>query len=91
MEEANQVRFSVVAHSVAAILMGWLSVVIDSASRALFAGIAGIVVLFAAGFLVQAVVGRKGRKWLVSNGAPFFLLVWAVSWIFFHNIGAFGA
>ncbi len=87
MNEINQIRFSVAANSIAAIAMGWASVVLTSMSRTLVAGVAGIVVMVVMGFAVQFATKNKDRKWWLSNGVLIFLLVWLVSWTTFLNLG----
>jgi hypothetical protein len=90
MDEVNHIRVSVAVHSIAAVIMGWASVYIAGASRALYAGIAGIVVMIVIGFAVQKALGNKGRKWWLANGVAMFLMVWLVSWLVFYNISISG-
>ncbi len=85
MEELTQTRISVAIHAVAAILIGWISVQVAAASRTLFAGALGIVILIVIGYLIENVTGKKGIKWWLSNGVIIYLLVWLVSWIYFFN------
>ncbi|MBM3303642.1 MAG: hypothetical protein FJY76_00980 [Candidatus Aenigmarchaeota archaeon] len=87
ISEISQVRVSVAVNCVAAIIMGWASVVLTSMSRTLVAGIAGIVVMVVVGFITQKAVKNADRKWWLSNGIVVFLLVWLVSWTVFHNLG----
>ena len=79
---------SVILHSVVAIIMGWLSVVITAMSRTLFAGVAGIFVMLAVGFITQMALKKPDRKWWLSNGVVIYLLIWLVSWTVFKNLGA---
>jgi len=88
MEEINQARFSVAINAVAAIMMGWASVVLTAMSRTLVAGVAGIIVMVIVGFITQKAVKNADRKWWLSNGVVVFLLVWLVSWTTFKNLGA---
>jgi len=87
MDEISQVRVSVAIHAAAAIIMGWVSVVLTAMSRTLVAGIIGIIVMVAVGFITQKAVRKTDRKWWLSNGVLIFLLVWLVSWTVFHNLG----
>ena len=75
MNDINQIRFSVAVNSIAAIAMGWASVVLTAMSRTLVAGIAGIVVMVVLGFIVQFATKNKDKKWWLSNGVVIFLLV----------------
>jgi hypothetical protein len=86
IDEAKQIQVSVAINVVAAVIMGWASVAITAMSRAIFAGIAGIVVMVVIGFAVQQLVGRRGRKWWLANGVAMFLLAWLVSWVVFFNM-----
>jgi len=87
MSDINQVRVSVVLNAVAAIAMGWASVILTSMSRTIVAGVAGIVIMLIVGFITQKVTKNSNRKWWASNGVLIFLLVWLVSWTTFKNIG----
>ncbi len=87
MNDINQIRFSVAVNSIAAIIMGWVSVILTSMSRTLVAGVAGIVVMVVLGFIVQFATKNKDRKWWLGNGVFIFLLVWLVSWTTFLNLG----
>lgn len=86
MNELNQSRVSLVMHTAVAIAMGWVSVLVASMSRTLFAVIIGIVVLCITGFAAQRVTKQKGIKLWAANGILIYLLLWFVSWTLFHNI-----
>ena len=86
MDDSGRAKVCAAVSSAAAIVMGWASVIIDSMSRALFAGIAGLAVMVALGFAVSRAMGGKGMKWWLASGGGIFILVWIVSWIAFHNI-----
>ncbi len=85
MEELTQTRISIGIHAVVAIMIGWVSVQVAAASRTLFAGILGIVILLVIGYLIEKITGKKGIKWWFGNGAIIYLLVWLVSWVYFFN------
>lgn len=85
MEELTQTRISIGIHTVIAIVIGWVSVQVAAASRTLFAGILGIVILLVIGYLIEKVTGKKGIKWWFGNGVIIYLLVWLVSWVYFFN------
>lgn len=85
MDDLTQTRISVAIHAVVAILMGWVSVQVAAASRSLFAGVLGIVVLIVIGYLTEQVTGKRGIKWWFGNGVIIYLLVWLVSWVYFFN------
>jgi uncharacterized membrane protein YGL010W len=86
IDEIRQIQVSVAINVVVAVIMGWASVAITAMSRAIFAGVAGIVVMIIVGFIVQQLVGKRGRKWWLANGVAMFLLAWLVSWVVFFNM-----
>lgn len=81
MDDLKEVRISVSIHTVAGMIMGWLSFILND-SKAL---ILGFVFLFVIGFLTERVLGKRGFKWWLSNGIVIYILVWIVAWIFLLN------
>ena len=75
-------RISVVVHAIAAVTVAYASVQMGG----LLAGVLGLAVLIALGFLLQKVTGKRGLKWWLSNGLIIYLFLWLVGWIFFFNI-----
>jgi hypothetical protein len=83
MEDTKASRVSVGIHAVVGIAVGYASLFLSSGWFAL--GLA-IVVLIALGWGIEKIVGARGRKWWVGNGAFIYFLIWIVSWVFFFNI-----
>lgn len=86
MNEIKEQRISVTIHTAAAVVMGWLSIIIASMSRALYAIIIGLVLLYVLGFIVEKILGKKGFKWWAGNGLVIYLFVWFIVWVFFFNL-----
>jgi hypothetical protein len=82
MNELKQARMSLGVFSGAAIAVGFFSSILG----AWIAGIAGIAVLVACGYVMKTYTKQKGNKWLVT---PVFVYImfWLVSWTFFMNLG----
>lgn len=86
-DELRPQRICVTVHTIAAIIMGFLSPIIASAYRSLYAVILGIVVLFIAGFIAEKIIKeKKGVMWWFGNGGFIYLLVWVVVWILLYNL-----
>ncbi len=82
MSEIKKIRISLIIHTVAAILVGWLS----SLLSIWIAGLTGIVVLLGCGYFSERVTKKKGIKWWFANGIFIYLMFWLISWIVFINI-----
>ncbi len=75
---------SVAIHTIAGVVIGYISLSFGGFSNAL--GLA-VVVLIILGFVVQKVSSTKrDRKWWLGNGGIIYLFVWIVSWILFFNL-----
>ena len=85
--EANQahVRISMIIYIIAAIVMGYLSISVSAAAGNMITILAGLVVLWVAGKVVQLALGRKEGKWLLGNGMIIYLFIWLIAWTFFYN------
>jgi hypothetical protein len=83
MKDITQTRISVTLHTVAAIVMGWLSITL---ANNLYALGLGVLVLIIVGFLTERITKKKGIKWWFGNGIFIYLFLWLVSWIFFLNL-----
>ena len=81
-EDLTKVRIMVIAHTIAAIIVAYISPLME---RTLYAGGVGIVVLLALGYPLARVLGNKGIKWWFINGVMIYFLVWLVGWIYFIN------
>jgi hypothetical protein len=84
--DLRKIRISVVSHIVLAILVGWISIYIQVATRTLFAAGAGLVILILFGYLLERGIGKQGIKWWLGNGAIIYLFIWLISWAFFLNL-----
>jgi len=83
MNETNQSRVVVLIHTVVAVVMGWFCVYLNNDWMA---GPLGIIVLIIIGFASARMVGKKGVKWWLGNGAIIYLFVWLTMWIYFFNL-----
>lgn len=81
--ELNAARVTVGLHSIAAILVGYASVLL--ASRWYAAGL-GIAVLFGAGYISERLVAKRGVKFWMANGVIIYLFIWLITWTFFINL-----
>jgi hypothetical protein len=82
MEDIKNVRVSIGIHSAAAVGMGFVSNFISS----LYAGVIGVLVLLACGYLSENVTRKKGMKWWFSNGIFVYVMFWIISWTIFLNL-----
>lgn len=78
-------RVSMGIHALVGIAIGYVSTFFPSGWYAL---ILAIVVLIVLGWGIEKVVGARGRKWWVGNGAFIYFIIWIVSWVFFYNVFA---
>ncbi len=83
--EDYQVRLSVLVYTAAAIVMGYISLLISPLAGNMMTIMAGIAVAWVAGTTVQHLVGKKDIKWLIGNGIFIYVFVWLIAWIFFFN------
>jgi hypothetical protein len=84
--EEHQARKSVLVYTLAAIGMGYASLLVSPAAGNMLTIFLGLVVAWLVGRLVQLLVGSKGTRWLIGNGIFIYLFMWLVSWIFFFNL-----
>ena len=75
-------RISVIAHTIAAVLVAYFSLWIQNN---VYAGVVGLVVLIAVGYPLERLTGKRGFKWWLANGIVLYLLVWLVGWIYLFN------
>lgn len=83
MEDIAASRVSVGVHTLLAIVIGYISLFLGSGWYAL---VLAVVVLIALGRGLEKLVGARGRKWWLGNGAVIYFLLWIMSWVFFYNI-----
>ncbi|MBI4021062.1 MAG: hypothetical protein HY369_02375 [Candidatus Aenigmarchaeota archaeon] len=83
MQDGNQIRVSVVVHSLLAAGVAYASTMVVTGLAGL--GL-GLIVLFAADFLLERALGKKGVKWWLANGAAIYVLFWLVGVIYLFNI-----
>jgi len=83
MEDLKASRVSAGIHALVAIGAGFASIFLNSGWFALILAIAILVIL---GRGIEKLVGARGRKWWIGNGAFIYFLIWIVSWVFFFNI-----
>ena len=82
-------RISVIAHTILAFAMGYISNFLHlglAISNWIIVPI-GFAVLIAFGFIVERMVGKRGFKWWAGNGMLIYLFFWAVAWTLFFNLG----
>jgi hypothetical protein len=85
-DDAAHTRISVLIYVLGAIGMGFLSLQLSPILGNILTVFLALVVAFAIGKLVQAVLGKKDAKWLIGNGMFIYLFVWLISWILFFNL-----
>ena len=70
-------------YAVLAVLMGYVSFVINSTA---YATIAAIFVLLASTVIMRAVWKvKEDAKWWLGNGAIAYLVLWMIVWTIFYN------
>jgi hypothetical protein len=84
--DLRKIRISVTSHIILGILVGWISLIVQVASRTLYGVVAGIVILVIFGFILERGIGKQGIKWWLGNGAIIYLFIWLISWTFFLNL-----
>jgi len=82
MNELKQTRISLMIHAPVAIAVGWLSAFLDH----WVAGVIGIAVLFACGYVSEKLAKKKGIKWWLANGIFIYVMFWLISWTVFLNL-----
>jgi hypothetical protein len=81
-EELRHSRISIGLHTITGIIAAFLAVQLGGG---LYALATAILILIITGFASEKLVGRKGIKWWITNGAILYLLVWLIAWIFLFN------
>jgi Flp pilus assembly protein TadB len=84
--EESQARLSILVYTLAAVAMGYASLLASPLAGNMLTILLGLVTAWLVGRLVQLLVGRKDAKWLIGNGLFIYLFVWLVAWIFFFNL-----
>jgi hypothetical protein len=80
--EAMKQKISLVVHSVAGIIIGYVSVGLNNA---LYSFGLAIAVLLVVGYAVEFIVKKKEIKWWLANGGALYILFWIVFWTYFYN------
>ena len=72
-----------VVYTVAAIIMGYVSLAINHTA---YATLAALVVLAAVTFAMRAVFKiKEGAKWWLGNGVIVYIFLWMIVWTIFYN------
>ena len=85
-KEDTHIRISVSIYILAAIAVGFASIIISSYAGNMLTIAIAIAFGWVVGKPVQSIVGKRDIKWLIGNGLFIYLFVWLISWIFFFNI-----
>lgn len=83
-QERKHSLFSVFLHSAAAIVMGYISIIIVIGTLIKIA--LAIIVLIVIGFITQKIIGKKNKGWWIGNGAAIYLFLWFLTWVILFNI-----
>ncbi|MBU0898957.1 MAG: hypothetical protein KJ613_04030 [Nanoarchaeota archaeon] len=86
-EDLLHSRISILAHSIAAFVMGYVSLIMHKTMSGWIVVPIGFIVLILLGFVVEWFVGKRGFKWWAANGLFIYLFFWAVAWTVFFNLG----
>ena len=82
VDELKQTRITLLIHIVMAIMVGWVSSVLNS----WLSGVLGMAALVAAGYLSEMITKKKGMKFWFANGIFIYIMFWLISWTVFLNI-----
>jgi hypothetical protein len=85
IESESHMRMSVIIYALAGIAVGYISLLLSPIIGNIYTILAGLVLAWLVGKVVQLTLGRKQLKWLLGNGLIIYLFVWLISWIFFFN------
>lgn len=80
--EAMKQRISIIIHSVAGIVIGYVSTMLGNA---LYSFGLAVAVLLIIGYFAELIVKKKGVKWWLGNGGVLYIFFWLVSWVLFYN------
>ena len=70
-------------YAAAAVIMGYLSLLI---SHTAYATLAGLIVLAALTFAMRAAFKiKEGAKWWLGNGVIVYVFLWMIVWTIFYN------
>ena len=83
MNEPNASRVSLAVHTVAGVIAGYTSVLLD---RVIYSFGLAILILLITGYVTEFLLKKKGMKWWMGNGGVLYILVWLVTWIYFFNM-----
>jgi F0F1-type ATP synthase assembly protein I len=87
MNELNASRFSLSVHTIAGIIAGYVSYLLNNMfNNKLYVFGVMILILLITGYLTEFALKKKGIKWWLSNGAILYIFVWLISWIFLFNM-----
>ena len=81
-KEIRDERISVILHGITGIAAGYLS----STTNVSFAFLLMIVILIFSGFITDIIVGKRGTRWWISNGAILYIFTWFVIWVYIYNM-----
>lgn len=84
--EETHTRISVIIYTIAAIAVGYASILISQILGNMLTIFTGLIFIWIVGKLIQITLGKKDLKWLIGNGAFIYIFVWLISWIFFFNL-----
>lgn len=83
-KERKHSLVSITLHTVAGIIVGYLSLLVGVTINAF--GLAVIVLIALIFSLKKALKIDKDKKWWLGNGIVVYIFIWFVSWILFFNL-----
>ena len=81
-KEIRDERISAILHVITGVLAGYFS----STTTVSFAFLLMIVILILSAFVTDFLVGKRGIRWWIGNGAILYIFTWLVTWIYIYNM-----
>ena len=81
--DVKMARLSIVAHALCGLAAGYSSFTVHDY---LLSALVGFGLLFAVGFSMERLAGKKGMKWWAMNGLIVYLFLWLVGWTYMLNV-----